>query len=129
MEIGFDRKVVLSRAAAEVLIGAAYPNGKNQEQEEILAAAGGGNAGDVSAMAVGASASAAYGLIVERTLTVESGGTTLVSHNSVIRVGEEVPPAEAMLIDPEAKRIESRLTRLARELRDIDTIPSAKPQH
>ena len=128
MEIAFDRKVVLSRAAAEVLIGAAYPNGKSQEQEEILAAAaGGGSNGNVSAMATGATANTAYGLLIERTLTIETGGTTLVSHNTVIHVGEETVAAEAMLIEPGATRIESRLTRLARELRDIDTIPSAKP--
>jgi hypothetical protein len=126
MEIGFDRKVVLSRAAAEVLIGAAYPNGKSQEQEEILAAAGGGSNDGVSAMSTGATASGAYGLLVERTLTIETGGTTLVSHNSVTRIGDEAPPAEAILIDQSATRVESRLTRLARELRDIDTIPSAK---
>jgi hypothetical protein len=45
-----------------------------------------------------------------------------VSHNTVVRVGDEMPPAEAMLIEPGAKRVESRLTRLARELREIDTI-------
>jgi hypothetical protein len=127
MEIAFDRKVSLSRAAAEVLIGAAYPNGKSQEQEEILAAAGGGSNGNVSAMGTGTTATNAYGLLVERTLTIETGGTTLVSHNTVIHVGEETVAAEAMLIEPGATRIESRLTRLARELRDIDTIPSAKP--
>ncbi|HEV7574354.1 MAG TPA: hypothetical protein VGQ21_22880 [Thermoanaerobaculia bacterium] len=62
-------------------------------------------------------------------LTIEDGGTTLVSHNDVVRTGDETPPAETMIIQPRSKRIESRLTRLARELRDIDTIPSAKTQH
>jgi hypothetical protein len=38
-QIAFDRRVRLSRAAAEVLIGAAYPNVKNAEAEGILAAA------------------------------------------------------------------------------------------
>jgi hypothetical protein len=125
-QIAFNRSVALSRAAAEVLIGAAYPNVKNAEAEGILSAAGGN--GTVSAMSSGGG-NATYGLLVERTLTIETGGTTLVSHNDVVRIGDEAPPADAMLIEPGAKRIESRLTRLARELREIDAIPSAKTQH
>jgi len=39
MEIGFNRSVTLSRAAAEILIGAAYPNSRSQEQDAILNAA------------------------------------------------------------------------------------------
>jgi hypothetical protein len=127
-QIAFNRGIALSRAAAEVLIGAAYPNSRGKEADDILAAAKSGGGG-VSAMSAGAAADGSYGLLVERTLTIEDGGTTLVSHNAVIRVGDEMPPAEAMLIEPGAKRVESRLTRLARELREIDAIPSAKPQH
>lgn len=125
--IAFNRGVALSRAAAEVLIGTAYPNSRNRDADDILAAAS--NGGSVSAMSSGTASDGVYALLVERTLTIEDGDTTLVSHNAVIRVGEETPPAEAMLIEPGAKRIESRLTRLARELRDIDTIPSARTQH
>jgi hypothetical protein len=126
-QIAFNRGVALSRAAAEVLIGAAYPNSRGKEADDILAAAKSG--GGVSAMSSGTAVDGSYGLLIERTLTIEDGGTTLVSHNAVIRVGDEMPPAEAMLIEPGAKRVESRLTRLARELREIDAIPSAKPQH
>jgi hypothetical protein len=80
-------------------------------------------------MSVGVTGESAYGLLIERTLTIDAGGATLVSHNSVIRVGDEMPPADAMLIEPGAKRIESRLTRLSRELREIDSLPSANAQH
>jgi hypothetical protein len=126
LDIGIDRRIILSRAAAEVLIGAAYPGKGSEEQEQILAAAGGG--GGVSAMSAGA-ASTAYGLVTERTLTIDVDGTKLVSHNSIVRIGDETAPADATLIDPGAKRIESRLTRLARELREIDTLPAANAQH
>jgi hypothetical protein len=126
-QIAFNRGVALSRAAAEVLIGAAYPNGRNSEADGILAAAHGG--GSVSAMSTGSGADASYGLLVERTLTIEERGTTLVSHNEVVRIGDETAPADVMIIEPGAKRVESRLTRLARELREIDTIPSANVQH
>jgi hypothetical protein len=125
LQVAFNRNVTLSRAAAEVLIGVAWPNGKGGDAEDILAAAANGN---VSAMSAGASSSDSYGLLVERTLTIEEGGSTLVSHNVVTHIGEEIAPAEALIIEPGAKRVESRLTRLARELREIDTIPSATPQ-
>ena len=72
-------------------------------------------------MSAGATAGT-YGLVTERTLTIDVEGTRLVSHNTIIRIGDEMPPADATLIDPGAKRIESRLTRLARELREIDTL-------
>jgi hypothetical protein len=126
-QIAFNRGISLSRAAAEVLIGAAYPNSSNSEAGGILAAAGTG--GTVTAMNASSAGDGTYGLLVERTLTIEDGGTTLVSHNEVVRIGDETPPASATIIEPGSKRIESRLTRLARELRDIDTIPSAKTQH
>jgi hypothetical protein len=125
-QIAFNRAILLSRAAAEVLIGAAYPNNRNSEADSILSAARGN--GTVSAMSSGGG-EATYGLLIERTLTIEDGGTTLVSHNEVVRISDEAPPADVMLIEPGARRIESRLTRLARELREIDTIPSAKTQH
>jgi hypothetical protein len=118
-DVGIDRRVTLSRAAAEVLIGAAYP----AKMTDILAVAG--SSGSISAMSVRAAASETYGLVTERTLTIDADGARLVSHNSIIRIGDEMPAAETTLIDPGAKRIESRLTRLARELRDIDTLPSA----
>jgi len=127
VEIGFNRGVNLSRAAAEVLIGAAYPNTKGEEADAILDAAA--NRSNIAALSAGTPSEPSYGLLVERTLTIVNGASTLVARNTVIRVGDEMPPADAMLIDPGAKRIESRLTRLARELREIDSLPSAKAQH
>jgi hypothetical protein len=108
-------------------LGAAYPNSRNSEADEILAAAE--NGGTVSAMSAGNAADGTYGLLVERTLTIEDGGTTLVSHNEVVRISDETPPVAAMIIEPGSKRVESRRTRLARELREIDTIPSATTRH
>jgi hypothetical protein len=131
LDVSIDRRVNLSRAAAEVLIGAAYPGRVSEEQQEILAAAGSG--GGSSAMSSGgmsaSNSGGTYGLVTERTLTIDADGTRLVSHNAIVRIGDEMPPADATLIDPGAKRIESRLTRLARELREVDTLPTASGQH
>jgi hypothetical protein len=127
LDVGIDRRVTLSRGAAEVLIGAAYPAKVTDEETEILAVAG--SSGSISAMTVRATAAETYGLVTEHTLTIDSDGTRLVSRNSIIRIGDEMPAAESTLIDPGAKRIESRLTRLARELRDIDTLPSSNALH
>lgn len=126
LEIVIDRRVGLSRGASEVLIGAAYPATGTEEQEAILAAAGGG--GNVSTMSTGTSATGTYGLVTDRTLTIDTDGAMLVSHNTILRIGDELPPANATLIDPGATRIESRLTRLSRELREIDMLPAAAVQ-
>jgi hypothetical protein len=127
--IGFNRAISLSRAASEVLMGVAYPNERSAEDDDVLSAAG-PKSGNVSAMSTGsAAADGGYGLLVERTLTIESDGKSVVLHNTVLRVSDETPPADAVLIEPGAKRVESRLTRLARELREIDTLPPAKTPH
>jgi hypothetical protein len=62
-QIAFNRGVLLSRAAAEVLIGATYPNVKNSKSEGILTAAG--NGGTVSAMSSSNVTDDIYGLLVE----------------------------------------------------------------
>lgn len=127
IEVGVDRGVMLSRQAVEVLIGAAYPSTHREEHDEILGASSGrGNGGRLSAQST--DSDALYALPVEQTVTIEQDGQSLVFRNSVVRAGDEAVPAEAMLIEPGARKVESRLTRLARELHDAETLPSRNPQ-
>ncbi len=123
LDVAFDRHVLLSRAAAEVLMGAAYPEAKGEEDDDILGAAH-GDGDRVSAMSAAQADDGSYALLVERTLAIDEGGTRLVSKNSVTRIGDELPPSDLMLIDPGSKRVESRLTGLARALREADSLPS-----
>ncbi|HWW62561.1 MAG TPA: hypothetical protein VN181_14405 [Thermoanaerobaculia bacterium] len=107
--VGIDRSVSLSRDAVEALIGAAYPNPRRAEHEPLLRAA--------------KSRDVVYGLPREQSITyaTENGDVTL--HTSVTRVDRDVPPPAILLIDPGATRVESHLARLARELREADSLP------
>lgn len=107
--VGIDRSVSLSRDAVEALIGAAYPNPRRAEHEPLLRAA---KSGDV-----------VYGLPREQAVTyaTENGNVTL--RTSIVRIDRAAPPPAVLLIDPGATRVESHLTRLARELREADSLP------
>ena len=115
--VSINSSVALSRGALEALIGAAYPNTRTAAHDEILQAAGGARRGRIA----GQSADAAYALPAEETVTYENG---LTSRNVVVQVNNDLPPSSALLIDPGAKRVESRITRLPRELEQLDKLPS-----
>jgi len=117
VEVGVDRQVSLSREAVEVLVGAAYPSQPSEEHEQLLQAAK-ARAGRMTTN--GAQSPAEYGLPSETTLTYDSDRTHLTYRNSIVRIGDEAPPAELLVIAPGAERIESRLTRAAREMRELD---------
>ena len=123
LEIGVDRLTHLSRAAIEVLIGASYPNAHREEHDAILRAAGNARGGgDRRLVANAADAASDYSLPVEQTLTIEEGGERLIVHNSVVEVRNELAPDDLRMIPPGARLVESRATRLARELHDIDHV-------
>jgi hypothetical protein len=121
IEVGIDRRYPLSRDAVEVLVGAAYPNERTPEHDAVLSAAGGLRAG-LQASDVRA-ADVTYALPAEQSMTFEIAGQTLTVHNSILSVTSEAPPDSVMQIPPGAKLVESGLTRLARELRELDEIP------
>ena len=123
LEVGVDRLTHLSRAAVEVLIGASYPSARREEHEAILRAAGNARGGgDRRLVANSADAAGDYALPIEQTLTIEEGGEKLTVHNSVVEVRNELAPDDVRLIPPGARLVESRVTRLARELRDLDHV-------
>ncbi|HYC62645.1 MAG TPA: hypothetical protein VEK79_24050 [Thermoanaerobaculia bacterium] len=103
-----DPAIALSRSAVEVLIGAAYPNQRRKEHEVTL----GRSRGVVTQ-------SADYALPVEQ--TIEHDGVTIT--NKIVAISADRVPQQALLIPPGAKLVESRITRLARELRDLDRLP------
>jgi len=94
------------------LIGAAYPNRLRAEHDSIL------NASRKRDRGV-ATQSEVHALPIEQ--IIEHEGLTL--RNSIVSItGDRVPP-DALLIPPGAKLVESRTTRLARELHDLDRLP------
>lgn len=115
--VDVNRSVALSRAAVEALIGASYPHVRTAAHDEVLQAAGAPRAGRIAAQ----STDAQYGLPADETVTYENG---LTSRNIVVSIDNDLPPAASLLIDPGATRVESRSTRLQRELEQLDKLPS-----
>lgn len=120
LEIGVDRATHLSRAAVEVLIGAAYPNPRREEHELILRAAAGSARG--KGLIANSADTTDYALPIEQTLTIVEDGQRITMRNSIIEVRGELAPDDVRLIPPGARLVESRVTRLARELRDLDQV-------
>jgi hypothetical protein len=115
IEVGFDRSYALSRDAAEALVGASYPNARREEHDEMLRVAVRGNAAD------------AYGLPSEKSITYKTEGGPLTMRDSIVRVDGDLPPRDALLIEPGAKRVDTHVLRVEREMHDADTIPIPHP--
>jgi hypothetical protein len=122
IEVGFDRSYALSRDAVEALVGASYPNVRRQEHDEMLRVAA-----VQSAARSGAAAEPAYGLPSEKAITYQTEGGAVTVRDSIVRVDGDLPPRDALLIEPGAKRVDSRLVRLEHEMHDADTIPIPHP--
>jgi len=120
IDLGVDRSVSLSRDAVEALIGAAYPNTHTAQHDALMSASAphrGGRAGVMSVNEV-------YGLPAEQTVTITEGGHELVARNSVVAVDNSVVPPAAVAIDPHARRVESRITLIPKELDTLDRLPA-----
>jgi hypothetical protein len=130
VEVGVDRSVGLSREAVEVLIGAAYPNPVRDEHEPILRAAESPTArGRVANNDAAGADSIAYGLPVTQSFTYSDSGTALTFRTAITRIGAETIPADALLIPPGAKLVESRASALRRQLRELDQLaPPSNPR-
>jgi hypothetical protein len=122
IEVTIDRKISLSRDAVEALLGAAYPNTRRPEHDALLQAAAGGGGRIAAQSAV----EARYGLPAEQTITYSMEGTSLTFRTTIVRTDSDLVPQELLLIPPGATRIESRITRIGRELQDIESLPGRK---
>jgi hypothetical protein len=112
VSIRIDESISLSRGALEVLIGAAYPNRHRAEHDSIL------NASRKRERGI-ATQGELHALPVEQ--IIEHEGVTF--RNTIVSMDRDRVPPDALLIPPGAKLVESRTTRLARELRDLDRLP------
>ena len=129
IEVGVDRQVGLSRDAVEALIGASYPNTRSEVHDLLLGAAapqhGGSGRATVASASSTSDATDVYGLPSEQTMTFDIDGNHVTTHTAILSVAyDNVPPA-ALNIDPGAKRVESNLTRVNKELQALDQLPSS----
>lgn len=115
------QQVILSRAALDVIVGAAYPNPELPEGEAIAAKTR--VRGGRFQAATDAQAAETHALPVEQTMTVETGGERITVRNEIVAVTSDRAPQQLLLIPPGATLVESRLVRLARELRELDQLP------
>lgn len=122
LDVVIDRSVALSRAAVEVLIGAAWPAVHNRQHDAVLSVAAPRPGGRASVLS---SSADVYGLPASQTL--RSAGELVVT-NTVLRVNDAVVPPELLAVDPGARRVESDVVRLTRELAALDTLPARAPQ-
>lgn len=113
LEIGVDRRVELSLAALEALIGAAYPGERRAEHDAMLEA----SRGPRSRIASDARETPRHGLPATLITTYEESGQTIVLRNTVLAVTEEAAPPALLAIPPGARQVDSRVTRMTRELR------------
>lgn len=125
VDVKSNPNVVLSRGAAEVLVGAAYPNARNAQHEKVLNATRVRDGRfQIAAQGADADAQAMHLLPAEQTITFEHDGERVTMRNAVVSVTADRAPQHLLLIPPGAERVESRLTRLAREMRQLDGVPA-----
>lgn len=127
VEVAVDRGVRLSREALEVLLGSAYPGTRN-EQHDIVIAAAAGNGGGRQIASNSATAAETYALPLEQNFDLAVGDEHVEFRSTVLRVGNEPPPADAVAIPPGARLVESRTAAVVRELELIDSPPLRPPQ-
>jgi len=120
VEVGVDRSIALTREAVEVLIGAAYPNPVRDEHDAILRAANARGNANREVKTNSADDDASYSLPVTQAFTYADVGTEVTLRSTITRIGAESVPADALIIPPAARRVESRATTLQRQLRELD---------
>lgn len=112
-----DPSITLSRAAAEVILGIAYPGMPNEHDAVTLMLS---KSGDVTASS---GAGTELALPVEIRITYLAEGENLEATNRVTRIGFEEPSPELLAIPAGATRVEHPKAALPRELSEADHLP------
>lgn len=109
VEVALDPNVRVSKEALEVLLGTAYPGTRSGQQDLVIHAA--------------AKSATEYALPLEQHFSVVAGEERVEFRSSVLRVGTEPPPADAVAIPAGARLVESRSAAVLRELETLDAPP------
>lgn len=121
-----DRSRRLSRAAAEVLLGAAYPNARDEVADRMLRALGPRRSERIASQSLAAPENHTdHGFPLEQIVRYEIAGETLEIRNSVTRIGSELPPPDKLEIPPGAKLVELQSITTTRMLEELDRLPAA----
>ena len=115
VEIGIDRRVLLSREALDVLLGAAYPNTAPSHHDSLARTC------SQPSTAI-SSVATQYALPVEQSITYDVPHDKPVTiRTSILKVTNDLPPPEVLAIPAGAKLVESRAALLLRLSREFDS--------
>ncbi len=114
IEVAIDRRVKLSREAAEAVLGASYPNRRTAQHDATLRAA---------------QTTDSYGLASEQSVTFKIAGESMTQRNRVTRVDRELPLEDLLAIPAGAQRVESTIVLLPRMMKQLDELPSEAGRH
>jgi hypothetical protein len=117
IRVSADRQLTLSRGAIEAIMGTGYPQHVDTAGDMMLDAL---RAHDRKVASNGVASAEEYHLPLEQVVRFEAGGETLETRNVVVRIGSELPPADALTIPPGAKLVKSKAVALQRMLEELD---------
>jgi hypothetical protein len=121
VQVGVDPSVRLSREAVEVLLGATYPQEENVESNVTMRAIRQRVGADRRVATQAAGAAEMLALPIEQAITYATGdGDDVVIRSRVTRVGNELPPPEAMSIPAGAKLVASPSVETQRRLEELE---------
>jgi hypothetical protein len=127
IRVSADRQLTLNRSAIEALLGVGYPYRQDDAGDVVLGALR-SRQRNVASTAVGSTSAAdEYHLPLEQVVRIESDGETVETRNVVMRIGNELPPADALAIPSGAKLVESKIVAIRRMLEELDRPPSSSP--
>ncbi len=110
-----DARKTLSRGAVEALMGIGYPHRSDPAADAVLDSLRSRERG-ISTNAM----TEQYRLPLEHVVRVDVGGETIETRNVIKRLGNELPPLDALTIPPGAKLVESKAVAMQRLLEELD---------
>ena len=129
IEVAVDRSVTLSKEAIEVLLGSAYPGVRRSEHDLVLSAAGPSRLAAQSQSVGSPSAEkSSFALPIEQVITYELEGQRLEYRTSVVRVGNEPPPADVVSIQAGSRLVVSRIVAVNQEIDQINHPTTVPPR-
>lgn len=115
-----DNQITLSRDAADALLGTGYPNRREDRSDVVLDAMRVRDRNISTNAARDAASVDGYALPLEQHVLTEVGGDLIETRNVVLRVGNELPPPDLLVVPPGAKLVESDLVMSRRLLEEAD---------
>lgn len=115
MKVKGDDRHLLSRDAVEVLLGVAYPARRDVTVDDVVGSLRSNQRHRVSTNSN--SVADEYALPLEQIVQL---GDDLEMRNTVVRVGSELAPAEALIVPPGARLVESTAVGARRMLEELD---------